>query len=604
MANTSLILSSLDFDTLKQNLKLYLSNQSAFRDYDFEGSNINVLLDVLSYNSYLNSFYMNMIASEMFLDSAQKYDSVVSHAKELNYIPISSSSSIANVNITFETVGLNGRIYLPKGTRFSGANENGSFEFVTRDDNYYYSSNNTFTVNDLQIYEGSYFQDAFIQDDTQENLLFKLSNKNVDLDSLTIRVSENAGANVYTFKKADNLFNLTNTSEVFFVQGAEDNKYEIVFGDNILGRKPQHLAVIVAEYVVCSGNVSDGVNTFSLLEDLTLENGGSISSEITTVSPSNNGSLQEDIDSVKFNAPRHFSAQYRAISSDDYSSIVLSNFGGRVEDINVYGGQEIEPKQYGRIVITIKPFGGTIASNNLKAEIQNFLLDYIALPNRLIINDPDTFYCHIITSVQYNIKEGVKTLNQIKNEVSSSILNYSSNNLEKFQNDFRYSKFVTNIDNVDTDITSNDTQVRLLKEVSPEINETTSFVINFNNELEGRKTLCTGIYHNNVVLTTTQFTYVSEDDTETTLAQIKDDGNGNLLVYKTVNGEIITVKPNIGSIDYTSGKVEINNLKTSSYVGSIRFLVNTKNKDIISTKNMILYMSPEYTTVNAIETLK
>ena len=604
MANTSLILSSLDFDTLKQNLKLYLSNQSAFRDYDFEGSNINVLLDVLSYNSYLNSFYMNMIASEMFLDSAQKYDSVVSHAKELNYSPISASSSSANINITFETSGLDGTLYVPKGTRFTGSNENGSYEFVTRGDNYYYSSNDTFTANNLQIYQGSYFQDAFIQDDTQENLLFKLSNQNVDIDSLSVTVVENAGANTYTFKKADNLFGLTSTSEIFFVQGAENNRYEIVFGDNILGRKPQHLSVITAEYVVCNGEDADDVSTFSLLEDLTLENGGSISASITTVSSSNDGSSQENITSVKYNAPRHFATQYRAIATDDYSSLVISKFGGRVDDIVVYGGQDLHIKQYGRVVLCIKPSGSTIASDNLKNEIVNYLEDYIALPNRVIITDPDTFYCHIMSDVQYNTATGTKTLSEIKSDVSSEIITFSTDHLEKFGNDFRYSKFVTHIDDINTSITSNDTQVRLLKEVTPELNTTTSFVINFSNELEGRKTLCTGIYHNNVVLTTTQFTYVGEDDSETTLAQIKDDGNGNLLVYKTINGENITIKSNIGSINYTTGEVEVNNIKISSYQTSIKFLVNTKNKDIIASKNMILYISTSYVTVNTQETIR
>ena len=606
MANTSLTLSSLDFDTLKQNLKLYLSNQSVFKDYDFEGSNINVLLDVLSYNSYLNSFYLNMIASEMFLDSAQKYDSVISHAKELNYLPISATSSVANVNIEFETSGLDGRLFIPKGTRFAGVNDNGfSYEFVTKEDNYILSSNDTFYANNLQIYEGSYFQDSFIYDTTQENLLLKLSNPNIDTKSLTVTVSENNGGNTYTFKKADNLFGLNSLSEVYFIQGAENNKYEIVFGDNILGRKPQHLAVITADYIVCNGEEADGVSTFSLVDDLTLENNGSVSlTSITTVTAATDGSLQENIDSIKFNAPRHFAAQYRAISTDDYSSIVLDRFGGRISDIIVYGGQELEPKQYGRVALSIKPSGSTIASDILKSEIENYLLDYIALPNRVIITDPDTFYCHIISTVQYNVKAGTKSASQIKTDVSDSILEFSQDHLEKFDNDFRYSKFVTHIDDVNTYITSNDTQVRLLKEVTPELNTKESFVINFSNELEGRKTFCTGIYHNNVVLTTTQFTYVDENDAITELAQIKDDGNGNLLVYKYINNELITINSNIGSINYTTGRVEVNNLKTSSYTSSIRFLVNTKNKDIIASKNMILYIDPQYININIIETIK
>lgn len=605
MANTSLNIASLDFDILKQNLKNYLSSQSVFKDYDFEGSNINVLLDVLTYNTYLNSFYLNMVASEMFLDSAQKYDSVISHAKELNYVPISAASSYANVNITFETSGLNGSLYIPKGTRFSGRNANSSYEFVTQEPYYTFSPNNSFSINNVVLYEGSYFQDSFIYDTTQENLLLILSNENIDVNSITVTVIENNGANSYVFSKADNLFGLNKDSEVFFIQGSDNNRYEVVFGDDILGRKPKHLSTILVDYRVVNGKSADGITDFGMSDEISSVNNGEVTvTNIVSVFSSRDGSEQESIESIKFNAPRHFSSQYRAISTDDYSSIILSKFGNRIGDVIIYGGQELEPKLYGRVVLCLKPISGNFVTESLKNEISNYMLDYIALPNRIILTDPEDFYCHIISTVQYNTKTGKKSLNELKTLISSEIINFSSDHLEKFGNDFRYSKFVTHIDNVDTNITSNDTQVRILKRLLPKLNTKSSFVVNFNNETESRRTFCAGRYHDNVVLTSCLFTFVDSNGVEYTSCQIKDDGNGNLIVFRTVNNQETIINGNVGYIDYTTGKVEIKDLITSYYNEYLTLYLNTKNKDIIASRNMILYFLPEYTTVNIIETLK
>lgn len=596
MANSSLNVSSLDFDILKNNFKNYLSNQSVFKDFDFEGSNINVLLDVLTYNSYLNSFYLNMVASEMFLDSAQKYDTVVSHSKELNYVPISSSSSQANIQVTFQTSGLNGALTIPKGTKFSGTNSNNSYEFVTREQTVCFSGNDTFVAN-LTIYEGSYFQDTFIYDETQENLLFKLSNKNIDLDSLTVKVYENNGADIYTFKRAENLFRLTKDSEIFFVQGADNNLYEIVFGDNILGRKPQHLAAIVAEYVVNNGKDADGVTKFGLVDDLSVENSGAVNaSGITTITKSHDGFNQETIQSIKYNAPRHFAAQYRAISSDDYASIVLSKFGGKISDVIIYGGQDLEPKQYGRVVVSLKPNSGVNVSETLKNEIKNYLLDYVAIPNRVIISDPDTFYCKIETTVQYNTKSGSKTVSQIRSDIAAEIINFGQDHLEKFGNDFRYSRFVSHIDLIDEFITSNDTDVKLVKRITPTINTTTTYEINFNNMSEEDI--------DDLVLTSDSFTYVTPDGIEYADCKMKDNILGTIVIYKIINGIETILNPSAGTINYDTGRIVLSNFKTSSYNNYISLFYSTQNKDIIASRNMILYFAPEYITINVIETIK
>jgi hypothetical protein len=605
MSNSSLSVSSLDFDTLKQNFKTYLQNQSVLKDYNFEGSNINVLLDVMTYNSYLNSFYLNMVASEMFLDSSQKYDSVASHSKELNYLPISNRSSVAFLDLEFETTGIDGPFTIPKGTRFSGSNSNNSFEFVTNEVNIITSANDTYSISNVKVLEGSFFQDSFIYDSTDETQVLRLSNQNIDVNTLTVTVIENNGANTYNYTRAENLLGIDKNSQVFFLQPSDNNRYEIVFGNDIFGRRPKNFSIVTADYIVNNGKDSNGISDLSLVDDLGPTNSGEVNNVTSTVvTNSADGAFQETMDDVKFRAPRFFATQQRAVASNDYSALVLARFGGALSDVNVYGGQEVEPKQYGKVLLSLKPVSGTIAPDFLKNDVLNYLLDYIALPNRVVFVDPDFFYIHVISTVQLNTVTSLKSVSDIKSLVTQDILDFGTDTLSRFDNDFRYSKFVTSIDAVDENITSNDTQLRLLSRQTPKVNEKVSFVINYNNELEARKTLCTGYTHNSVVLTTTKFTYLDDDDNETEFAQIKDDGNGNLVVYKEISGQLVTIKSNIGSINYSTGKVEVDNIKIKGYDQYISFLVNTKNKDVISSQNMILLIDNSNVNVNVIETVK
>ena len=267
-ANSSLNLTSLDFDGIKKNFVTFLKSQDTFKDYDFSGSNMNVLLDVMSYNTYLNAFYLNMVASEMFLDSAQKLDSVVSHAKELNYVPQSYHSSSANVNIVFETIGLSGKLSIPQGTIFSGSNSNGAFYFVTNYTANYSSSNNTYYANNVEIYEGSITNQSFAVDYSIDNQRFILSNPNIDLDSLTVYVLEDNGSSNTLFTSVDTLYGLNQHSNVYFIQAAQNNLYEMVFGDGLFGRKPQNGAIVSVNYRICAGPSADGVSKFQLSQNL------------------------------------------------------------------------------------------------------------------------------------------------------------------------------------------------------------------------------------------------------------------------------------------------------------------------------------------------
>lgn len=604
MANSAINLSSLDFDTLKENFKQFLKTQSVFKDYDFTGSNINVLLDVMSYNSYLNSFYLNMVASEMFLDSAQKYDSVVSHAKELNYLPRSTRSSSANVNVVFDTTSVT-KLLIPKETKFTGYNSNGSFIFTTNESKILTSSNSTFTINDLQIFEGDYFQDSYVVNYDIENQQFLITNKNVDINSVTVNVIENNGASNTSFTRAETLFELTSASEIYFLQATQNSLYEVTFGDGLFGRKPLNEATVVIRYRVASGIEADGISEFALTDDLTLHNTGEVDVTSLVVSSNSAGATeQESIESIRFAAPRYFATQQRAVTNDDYASLVLSNFSGEISDVIVYGGQEVEPKLYGRVIICLKPSGGTVAPDYVKNKISNYLLEYIALPNRVVITDPEYTYCYIKSSVQYDPTLTTKTPEEIKTEVLNAIIDYSDNNLEKFGNDLRYSRLVSDIDNSDTSITSNDTELRIIKRLSPKLNTATTYEIDVGNVLYyDATTIVSNEQHSlihasemdarlaHATLISSSFTYNSTDGNAYPLSFFEDDSQGNIKVYTTIGSQIVALET-IGSVDYNTGYVRLNNINIAEYSPYISLYIRSRYKDIFASKNKIILIDP------------
>lgn len=603
-ANSSLNLTSLDFDTLKSNLVTFLKAQKAFKDYDFEGSNMNVLLDVMSYNSFLNSFYLNMVASEMFMDSAQKLDSVVSHAKELNYVPQSNKSSVAFVSFKAATVGINGKFVIPKGTRFSGTNSNGFYTFSTAETFTYLSGNSYFNVANLAIYDGTYTTDTFVVDKTIDTQKFLLSNPNIDVDSLSINVIENNGQSNTTFNRKDTLYELNSQSNVYFLQGAQKNQYEILFGDGILGRSPQNGAIINAEYRIASGSEADGISSFVCDNSLGVINGGTANmSAITTISKSSGGALAEDLESIRFRAPRYFAAQQRAVATDDFSSLVLTKFGGEVSDVTVYGGETLEPKQYGRVVVCLKPSGTTYAPDYLKTEIINYLTPYISLPTRVIITDPDYLYLKIDSTVQYDQTLTNKFHNDIKNLVLSTISNYSKNNLEVFKKDFRYSRFVNQIDTTDVSIISNDTKVLLLKRISPTPNIAVTVNIDYNNSGELEGVYGGQQYPDEPTLYSSVFSFVNTDGTQYKNCYLRDDGLGNIFVYTIINNQKSTINPNIGSVDYITGKIVLNKFNASNYGEYISMFFVPSTKDLYASKNKILIIDPNDVSVNVITKL-
>jgi len=612
MANSSLTLSSLDFDTLKENLKKFLMSQSTFVDYNFEGSNINVLLDVMSYNSYLNSFYLNMVASEMFLDSAQKYDSIVSHAKELNYVPRSASHAASDLSFEVTTTGLQNRLFIPKNTKFTGINSNGNYTFVTDQDSTYVSINDDFVINNLLIKEGTYFQDSYITNYDIENQRFLLSNKNIDINSMTITVSENQGANVSVFQKATTLFGIDRFSNVYFVQAAENNLYEIVFGDGYFGRKPQNQALITVQYIVTHGSDANGIREFTLAEDLGPINGGKVDPLTIRVNQiSSGGANQENIESVRFSAPRYFATQQRAVSQDDYASLVLATFGGEIADCAVYGGETVEPKRFGRVILCLKPSSGTVAPNYVKSKVSNYLKNYIVIPNRIVITDPEYLYIYMKSVVEYNIYQTNKTPKDVESVVINAIVNFSKSNLERFNSDFRYSRLVTFIDNSDKSISSNQSDVRAVKRIAPKLNYPSTFVLDINNPIDTSydysdvenvvKNPTYDSIFNIASVISSRFNYIAKTGIYYDLCYIQDDSNGRLAIYSVINN-ILTKIEDIGTVDYKKGIMYINDIRVSNYETYISVYCRTVNKDILASKTKIIIIDPNDLDITVRET--
>ena len=611
MANSSVDLTSLDFNTLKQNFTTYLQSQNVFKDYDFGASNISTLVDVMSYNTFLNSFYLNMVASEMFLDSAQKYNSVVSHAKELNYVPRSFKSASANIAFTLSTNIISNPFVIPKGTKFIGSNANGSYTFTSDETITYNSSSNVYSISGLSVSEGVYANESFTIDTSQSTQSFLLSNPNIDTDSLNVYVYENNSNTPTVFTQVDHLYGLNELSNIYFLQGAQSNQYEIVFGDGYFGRIPVNGATVVANYRISSGTDADGVSTFNLVSDLTKSNYAQtiIVTRALADTPSSKSSNSQSIESIRFEAPRYFAAQQRAVTNDDYSSLVITNFN-QIEGVNVYGGELLNPKQYGAVALCLKPAGGLTTPDYLKNQIINYLLPFIALPNRVIITDPQYIYCAITSTVQYDPTVTTNSVPKLNTLINQTIFNYSATNLELFNKDFRYSKFTAAIDNTDPSITSNDTEIQIIKRITPLLNYPSTFVIEFNNptEQENKNPLVGynggGPFYDEPVITSSSFTYIDKNGVSWPNSYIRDDNYGILVVYTDVNNVFTILNTALGTIDYTTGTVSISNLITSYYNNYISIYMEPANKDILVNRDKILIIDLSDVTVNVIPTQK
>lgn len=592
MANTSLNVTSLDFDEIKDELKTFMRTKPQFNNVDFDGANMNVMLDVLSYNTYLNSFYLNMVASEMFMDSAQLRESVISHAKSLNYLPRSFKSARAFVDIQITPNTNVTSVTIPEGTEFLSRVGSNTYTFSTIDDITITDPvGSTFTAENVILYEGLYTEDLFVVDSANASQRFVLSNPNIDTASLKVFVSENAGDNVYRYEVRTSLFDVSANSAMCFLQAAENDKYEILFGNGIAGRIPSDGALVITRYQSSSGQLPNGASVF--IPTGAIDEHSNV--VVTTVLSAADGSVHESVDSIKFNAPRFYQTQERAVTANDYRVMLQATYP-EITAINVYGGEDADPPRYGTVVIAMTVAGSSYIPEHKKQEYTDYIKRRASLSSDPVFVEPVYLDIDVDVDVRYNTGSTTKSTKDIDTLVRTAIINYSANSLEDFSSTLRYSSLVKAIDAADSSIISNDLYAKPFMSFVPTLNEVQTHTLKFYNTFRRMPySNRVHVYEDEHTIRTTPFTYNGA------LCTIEDDGNGILRVVQVSGTSHLVVAENIGSVDYNNGIVTIRNLQVSSYEGSkIKVYALPLVKDITASKNQVMRIQSVDVGINII----
>ena len=585
MPSNKLEVSDFDFDDIKLNLKKFLQGQTEFQDYDFEGSGFAVLLDTLAYNTHYLGFNANMLANEMYLDSADVRKNIVSLAKMLNYTPSSVRAPTASIDVTVNNA-TGTSLTMTKGTVFTTSVDGVSYEYLTNEDHTISPVNGIYKFDNLNIYEGTLINFRYTVDSTDVDQKFKLTSSNADTTTLKVSVqnsSSDSTTNVYTLAGGYNA--VTSSSKVYFLQESDDGKYEVYFGDGVMGKKLDDGNIVILEYIVTNKKDSNGASAFTLATNI----GGFSNVAITTNSASQGGAEAETKDSIRFNAPLNYAAQNRAVTTSDYETIVRSIYPNAIS-VSAWGGEDDETPVYGVVKIAIKAASGSTLTETTKANIVTSLKPFNVASVRPEIVDPETTSILLTSNIKYNSRVTSKSSATLKSDVVDTLNNYNTSTLQKFDGIFRFSKLSTAIDNTDTSIVSNITTLKIRKSFTPTISSSTKYSIYFRNALynphSGHSANLGGI------LSSTGFKISGDTVNEHFL---DDDGAGNIRSYKLVSGVRSYVNNNQGTIDYSTGEITINSLNVTS-ISNIRGAASTvieltvqpNSNDIVPVRNQIV----------------
>lgn len=587
---TTTKITELDFAQVKENLKTYLKSQTLFKDYNFEGSNMNVMLDVLAYNTFQNNFYTNMAINEMFLDSAQLKESVVSHAKALNYVPRSRASARALVNVTLNVPAESAPpfVVVPAKTKFIAQCGTKSFSFYTLNSYTITPSNGVYRYSNLDIYEGNWVTEYFTvtNDSTQR---FVLSNNKINADTISVQLKQNSTSTTSTeLTLRNSIFGVEVTDPVFYIQGAESDKYELIFGRNKFGVQPVAGNVIVVEYMITSGEEANDINTYSVADKI-----GNYTATLSIANISEGGAEREDIESIKYYAPRSIQVQDRAVTEKDYEILLKSRYP-EIQAISVYGGEELTPPRYGRVVVAVDVMNADGVSENNKVKYAAYLSDKTPVGIEPIIVSPEFMHVELSTTVYYDTKKTSLGESAIASKVLDAITAYNNTYLNDFKATFRPSKLAAAIDGCDINILSNDLDALPFIPLVPTLGMSNTFDVTFNNALIKNQVLNEGetIQSHRPAIKSSSFTYNNSS------SFIMDDGKGVINVVKYQGSTFITVKRAIGTVDYDTGRVIIRNFIPTAYQGSeIKLIGRTANGTITSPKNRIFSIRTSYSDV-------
>ena len=584
--NNDLIIAGLDFDTIRANLRNYMASKPEFTDYDFGDSALGTLLDLLAYNTYYNAFYANMATNEGFIDTAQQYDSVVSHAKALGYMPTSARSASANVKMIFTSSIANSTfrsISIPKNTRFTTVVNGASYQFVTPQ-SYTITANSAGGFDDyIRITEGYPLTHIYVFNRTS-NTSFVLPNENVDTTSITVSVT--TGGNVQTYTLGDDITSVNSSAQVYYIEADRQQKYKISFGDDILGVKPATSSIVTVNYRVCSGTSPNGANNYTLV-DSTID--GQTSIFVEPIGRASGGASMEDIESVRFHAPRLYETQNRSVTGADYERILLRD-NPDISSISVWGGEENEPPIYGKVFVCAKPKSGTLFSADRKNDIKNNIRKYNVQSIDTEIVDPSYLYIVPYINIQYDPNATTKTPGELATSIASRIVSYEANYLSTFGKKFRFSRFLNYMDSTDDSIVSSDADIRLRKTFLPNLTSSNSYTIKFSFGLQrlGSDKTIKG-YTGYGCVTSSSFTYQGQT------AYFDDNGFGTLRIYyRSAAGtnNRIYMNYNAGSVDYDKGIVTITDfLPTAIESDVVSIIVAPLDPNVSPVRNQIILMS-------------
>jgi hypothetical protein len=592
--------SDLEFDDIKQNLKEFLSSQSEFSDYNFEGAGLSILLDVLAYATHYNALYDNLIVNESFLDSATKRSSVVSRASELGYTPKSATCSKTVVDITFSSASssepLPNTIQLPTLSPFTASGPNGTFTFYNRDIvNLIKQPDSSYKATGVTLYAGKPQKIAVSVSDPQLPIL--IPNANADKGLITVKVFENNTTSVYeSFAPSDNIVTVDSSSKVYWVKEIDNGAFSIKFGDGVLGKSLSPGNLVIINYFISYGVASNGIADNKRLVytgSTTLEHtAGSVTfgtTEVLTKIVSFNGSEVEDIESIKFNAPRAFTTQNRAVTTEDFKHIVLSSFAD-AESVSVWGGEDNIPPVYGKVFIAVSQHTNKPLSISQKSEIESILRTKKALTIIPVVVDAEYLNLELDITVYYDPINTTLNPNSISSIVNTAVQNYNDLNLKSFDKVFRESRLLRDIDVSNQAIVNSSMSVVMRVDISPRLNVESLYQINVINPIQPNSIITNGFY-------------VPEYEN---LMYIQDDGAGKLQVYyydETSNK--IYLSDTFGTVDYDSGVIQIQNLEITSLFGTDEYLVvkmTPKNKNVVSALTKIVKIDRVNITVIADKT--
>ncbi len=584
-ANNVLRIADIDFDNIKNNLKAFLSNQNELLDYDYDSSTMSIILDLLAYNTYMNSMYLNFTGNEMFLDSAQVRNNIVSRAKMLGYTPRSARGATANLSVTVTPSGSPASVNIAKDTTFTAIVNGVTYKFVTPK-SFIISPVNGIYTGTIQITEGEPLTHRFTAS-TSSPIRYVLPNKNIDSTSIKVSVETSSSNSQSTsYNLVTDTIAVTANSKIYFLQENMEQQIELVFGDGVIGNALSDGNIVDISYRVVNGIIGNGINIFIGPSSI----GGHNDFVFTVTSNAIGGTEIETDSSIQFNAPKHFETQNRAVTAEDYKQIILRD-NADIQSINVWGGEENDPKIYGKVFITAKPATGAFLSAARKLALKNDLKRFQVMS--IDAEFVDATYLYIVPTIESRYNSDLTTLPaaSISNKIIIKVTSYETNNLGIFGNKFRYSRFLSDIDSADISIISSLATVQMQKRFLPVTTQMTTYKLMYNNEIYNP-------HVNHIALSSTGFTYLGV----TSFFDSVSDGTdiGTVRIYILIDAEKSYVRTNAGTINFVSGLVTIDSILITAFEGNeIKINVWPKvitgelsgKSDITAIRNQILLIS-------------